>query len=509
MIKNKEKKYFIVREKFLKELALRPKSDNLFFVEAKQGQGKSIAVSQYLESSECIFLWYDLSSSDKNFLFFIENLSRKIEEIFPAFSESSVFKLLINNQIDVTDADLYGKKIKKFLALSVEKKDFCIVFDNIYLVDSSEYTLNFINNFLYVFPGYFRTFLISRSSIHKTLKSDIIPDFCFYGKSLELDFNEAKELSEIIVEKDIYKEQINKLLRESEGWTTGFIFKLYESMGYASYIDAFSSIFLKDLSHEMLKALMIISYFDSIDSSFAVKISGSDNIITLLDSLVDKRHFVRRTGKKNIEYKLHYLFQKVLQKNINNYFSEYDEKKIIYKIIDVLVKEKKIVKAIEFIIRIQDYDYLEKIIEKEGVKLYLENKVGDFYELFKDINESILLEYGWCSLFFGISLLDHKPYDSIKYIVRSYELLKKISDVQGEILSLTHIVFFHTVISGSYEKIKLILIDLRNLYERYGYDIPVVIKIKTLIAISGTYALVEGCPDLTALFYFYIKLKSF
>lgn len=473
---------YINRSKLISFLDSILNISNLLFVEEKQGQGKTIAIGQYVRKKKQPLIWYKLEYSDTDFSGFIKYLSEAISTKFSEFKQTSIYDLVENNLIQASDSKIYAKIIHDFLKDNLKKQELTIVFDDFYIIKDAKPMVTFFIKLLQNIPDQLKIIIISRESISGTLNNKIISDAVISEKELKLDFSEALEIADNISENPIPFNTLRKIYDYSEGWILGFVSEIYSYSGRHIHRKFIKKDLLKTINKKHLDLFTTLAYAESIDVELAEKITENKNIEYILENFYKHNPFFYKNSVKN-KYYFHNIFKSALIEESVKYFSDYDIKKILIKISNFFIEKNIINKGIIYALKAKDFNRIETILQQHGIELYIENKITWFYEVVKKTDFKEIEQYPWISLFLGISILNYEPSKAVFFMDNAYKKMAA-QDNKGKLFSLTLIVYFHISLSGENKIIIKKIKELEYLNKNYNYLLPPILRGKAFITIS-------------------------
>lgn len=471
---------YIQRTRVLAKFQSADSYADLIRVEAKQGQGKTIAVAQYLSSLKNKTIWYRIDEYDNDFQSFMESFCSSLGQKFPKFKKLPLWSMVKKHLIKPADAKIYADLINGFFNSNISKKKTYITFDDFYIIEKSNHIKIFFSSFLKNLSKQLKVILISRTPVDQSISSLALSEFIINDEDLKIDFNEAVKIADRF-SKFIPLDKIQEIRKISDGWAIGLVAEVFFYSGEKSHKRLVRDQLLKTLSSKKLEILAPLSQLESITPAIARQITGLDQIEDFLESLYKKNPFFYKNQNNN-EYFFHHLFREALDNKFKKLFSLEQRKELLLKVSEIYLKQGHIIKSLRFIHKTNDLKLFELILKDNGVELYKKDKVSGVYEIIKEISLKEALDYPWLSLFMGSGLLDYDPSKAILFIKNSCE--KMDNDYIGKILSFSKAACFHITFTGNFTNALNYLNKLKKLNQLHGKKLPDLLKFRVLETIA-------------------------
>lgn len=330
----------LVERKLLIENLEKNRIKPFTLVSAPAGYGKSITVSQWIESLKLENVWISLDDEHNIFSVFIKYLSCAIRN---TFSKSLVS---FNSMVEAADIPELRVLLNTFInEIDILEKEFVLVLDDYHNVINSEIH-DFINSYLEFPPQNLHLVIITRRD--PPLKLNHLKT---YNRSTELRMS---NLSFSGVEgKELFKKQLGfepentilkRLIEITEGWAVGLkltalsvdkqedLEMLIDSSDHSNIMISeflFQEVFFKQ-SKELQQILLFSSLLNRfsanlikiIISNFTKASESKSDEIDYLKFITHSSLFIIPLDHKNKWYRYHHLFQQLLQKQLNNTYSK-------------------------------------------------------------------------------------------------------------------------------------------------------------------------------------------
>ena len=304
----------------------------LSLISAPAGYGKSMLVSSWLEKCSCQYAWISLSSEDSDLATFLSYLQYTIEHIFPKSLEQ--FSLILKGSkpppLDI---------IIELLLNDLDKinDEFIIVLDDFHLIQNKQID-ELINLLVSYPPQNMHLVIISRQDPNLNIGSLRAYSRINEIRTKELRFKrkEISELIEKLLHIEIKEEVLEHLFQKTEGWVTGLLLTslvlrdlkdqnhIIENIGtntnqLVDYLvkevliiqpPKMQNILLKSSILNRFSAELINQLISNSTSNNELEITGT----AFIDWILKSNLFIISLDNENQWFRLHHLFQDLLQK---------------------------------------------------------------------------------------------------------------------------------------------------------------------------------------------------
>ncbi|MEJ2057587.1 MAG: hypothetical protein P8X39_07090, partial [Desulfofustis sp.] len=222
------------------------------------------------------------------------------------------------------------------------------------------------------------------------------------------------------------------------------------STGRDSYIlSFFQDEILTQVPAVLHEAFIKLSFIDEISIDFAQELVEIDDLADHLESMADQNFFIYRLDERSRMFRFHHLFQEFLQSKGRQLLSKREISNIYGRAADYYLEHNLVEKALKALLNGEDYETMEQVLKTEGLKLISANRTVTILAILQTIHEEILLEYGWLSFYKALLITDFQPQTTLPYFQASRERFIESGEEIGELMSLSQIIYFHFVISGT------------------------------------------------------------
>ena len=341
---------------------------SLVLVSAPAGYGKSIMVSQWLESQKKRYSWLSLDKSLNNFTVFMDYFTEALSNLRPTSTNN--FKPLVQASA-VLSPESIAEKVCNELFTNQDPE--ILVFDDYYLIDNP-LIHQLINYLLKNCPPGKQLVIISRFDPPLKFKQHRL-----YGKLLEVRIKDliidSKEFEALINLNDgKIIQEISFLLDLSEGWILGLAMLLkFESIDTGNLaskivtngimdLDFLLGEYLPMLPEHFSRALLLAGLCDRfneklLDGLFRNQLVQDIEAADFISQLKKYNLFLIEEDHKENWYRFHHLFTEVLRRKQNR-----NDGALLY-ISNWFAGEGYIEEAIEYLLRKGDLDGATNLVE--------------------------------------------------------------------------------------------------------------------------------------------------
>jgi len=325
---------FIVRERLIGRLN-RESDRPLKLIIAGAGYGKSVLMSQWLDTYRGKYCWISLEEDCNDLQIFLSYLVTAIQQKFPECMHQ-ITMLKSSNQMPSSDviAQILNNEL---LALP---ESLFIVLDDFHVIRNKN-ILNLFNEIIKFPPKNVQIALISRLDppLNKT-RIQAYQQVCEIRMAdLKFNIEEIKELARRSVEADISDEVAEKIEKSTEGWALSVYLKIREFVNgdeagadkqirdnqLSNLAPFLFNLIESSLSSDGLKIVMITSLFDRFNSALIEELLKVSDEIALKSDVLDL--FLKKLNETDSPllislddqkrwFRMHHLIQELLCKKL-------------------------------------------------------------------------------------------------------------------------------------------------------------------------------------------------
>ena len=466
-------------------------------IEAQAGQGKSTLALQFLQHFALRFAWYQIGPEDGEPALMLSSLLENLEQKLPGFSSPRLTRIMGQEEIDSLDiihcANILLTDLDRYLA-----DDLYIVFDDLHLVEHVPLFNALLSHIIDTSPPRLHFILISRRPLllaAKTLRygTNIIS---LGNQNLSFALKEVEELFATILDRPISRLDAQRIRNQTSGWIMGILLaahaaahqnaamfsenigtKMPADLSAEQIIQYFRNEILTHIPEDLHFTLMQLSLLDTIPVELAALITDNATIGATLTDLMLDNFFIYPLDEKQTTFRFHHLFQEFLQEQATRELDKETIHRVYRDAANYFLERGAIVRALFYFREEENYMVMEDILRREGLNLIAKNRIVTLLTLLQTIPEEKLLHYPWLTFFTAIVHSDSTPKRAFPLLESARALFVRTGDETGEILALAHLIFFHFVVSGLYNKGALLLDRTEELFIKNRDSLPLQARI--------------------------------
>ena len=388
---------FIVRERLIARL--NDESDRpLKLIVAGAGYGKSVLMSQWLDTCRKKYCWISLEEDCNDLQLFLSYLIAGIQQTFPEGMER-IAQLTSSNQMPSDEAIAHTLNNE----LHDLPESFILVLDDFHVI-SNKTILNLFNEILKYPPENVQIALISRLDppINKSRLQAYQQVSEIRMSDLRLNIQEIKELARRSVQIDISDEAAEGIEKTTEGWALCVFLKIREFVeSNVAEADTYPidqrssnlSMFLFNLLNASLPPdavylILVISLFDRFNVGLIEQLfedaeeaglKGESLNLTLLKIKQLDSPFLINLDKNKEWFRIHHLIREILKRKLFQTFTS-DQIEKYYKAAGIFFASQNFFEeGIQYAVLGKDFDHAVEIITRN-------------WERMIDLSENLILD---------------------------------------------------------------------------------------------------------------------
>ncbi|WP_432821353.1 BTAD domain-containing putative transcriptional regulator [Trichloromonas sp.] len=463
----------------------------LFFIQAQAGQGKSSLVRQFLAKSAMPFAWYRLGPEDQDAVFLFSSLLACLRNALVDFRSPLLEQMLEKGELSAADAPRVADMLAADLALTLPAK-FCLVFDDLHLLEGAPSSLAFIDALLSVAPIGLRLVLLSRWAFPDLTAGK--PVELLVNADLALTRGEIAELYNRLWNIPLSSEMGDLLYRRTEGWIMGLVllgqFLLREEPGKVGRrlaglgrlqrdqaADYFVAEILDALPAPLRQTLLKLSLLEDIPAALAEQIAGVGNVQQVLAQLVRQNLFVRPLDN-GTAFTLHHLFRDVLRTLAGRLLSDAERKATLKQAAVWYLAEGETEEALRYFAVAGDYLSMLPLLRQVGLALLARHRIATLRAVLLQVPDAEIARHPWLAYFRGMLEVETAPPQALGYLENARAGFVEQGDRLGELLSTAQQVHFHLMIDGRFTLAVSLLERADLLFLGLAEEIDLVSRIK-------------------------------
>ncbi len=445
------------------------KSKKIIAVEAQAGQGKTTLAFQLITHFKFPHIWYQIGKEDKDPVILLSGLLHSFSLNIDDFSSPQLQDILEKGEINTLDlpvcANILLHDIDKVLT-----SEMFIVFDDMHLLELSELTCNLLSYIMDTSPPRLRFILTSRQPLGLRSKVFRNRSNVFYvdTPALALSCNEIETLFNDVYHNHITRQEAKKLEDITNGWPMGIVLAAhpfstghdrearrppFDFFQHASQRDMrfyFNEEIFTHIPTDLHTPFAKLSLLDDIHRELAEKLTGLDNIATILTRFTRENLFTYNLDNNFTIFRFHHLFQEFLQSIAKKILPKEEIDDIYIHAAKYFYERDMIAKVLSCYRQAGAYGMMDELLRQNGLDLLAQNKTVTLLDLLSQIPEHIMAQHGWLALFSAILESDIHPRFIVEKLERARNMFIERGDELGELISLAQTLYYHFVVSGRY-----------------------------------------------------------
>ena len=496
-----------------------PFGSPVIIVEAQAGQGKTTLVNQFLDHSGAPFVWYQITSEDRDPVYLLNAFHLAFARKLENFSSPQLEAILANGRVE--PMDLQG--CVNILVNDIDSalgSDMFLVLDDLHLTNNTPLAVHFLDYLIDSAPPQLHFILLSRHPLMleaRTIRKN--PHLVYLDNDdLALSLAEIEKLYNEILATHISSSEAEQILEITNGWIMGIVLAANPlAVGRKSIkpeqvmtmkphlfgrgLDGFMLTFfqeeiLSQIPDSLHEAFMKLSFLDEIDIQLAREVIDLDDLDLHLERMAEQNFFVYRLDDTGRLYRFHHLFQEFLQSKGRQIFAPEVPAGIYRRAAEHYFEHDLVEKGLKALRDGEDYPRMEEVLKQEGLKLVSANRTVTILGILQTIPEQTLLSYGWLTFFHAFLTTDVQPQAILPYFQTSIERFIEGGDEAGELMALSQVIYYHFAISGRYNAGSQLLGRARMLYESIHKTLPKEISIIVVRNLAAGYCFFDGRTEL-------------
>jgi len=436
-------------------------------VEAQAGQGKSTLALQFIENHDLECVWHRFTEEDSNPFCALTSILQTLKNSIPNFSSPQLKAILATEQRIHPDFRDCANILLRDIAL-IHPTALYIVFDDLHRITDNSLTNILVEEILDNSPKALRFFLLSRKPLN--IKARILQDSQVVrfvkNSDLALTAPEIEALFCNTLQQPICRQEAGEIHALTEGWLMGIILAAHPASGRGKFwlapaeysplpvsgrnylMEYIQDEIYTQISEEFRISFQKLALLDEIPADLAQIITETRDICNVLSNHSTANAFVYRLDEQHSLFRLHRFFRDFLRIRARGKFSQKEIADIHNCAAEYYLNRKKFDTAMLHYKKAGNYKKLEKILKEGGLALVARNETAAIHTLLRTIPEDTLFQFGWLTLFAGLLQLDYTPRDTLRYFesARAHFIVAK--DETGELLALSLIIYYHSVVAG-------------------------------------------------------------
>jgi len=451
------------RVKLNEQLHLAPQ--NVVWLSAPAGAGKTTLVADYLTGNAIPALWYQLDASDSD-----------LASFFHYFTLAIKHRLVLNDSLLVLAPEYYGnlavfmRRFTERLCMSL-KSPVVLVFDNFQdLPNQSPLQLLFIELVANLTAGC-RIFFLSRTQPPMWLARFIAQDKVYQinNDHLRLDVEEAKAIIELLAQQTDAKpnqNDISKMHQIADGWAAGLVllyhtWQQYRALApllanecsHALIFDYFASELFNVLPIETKTILLQSALLPIMSADLVKELTANPQSDLILHSLYKRNFFLTGSAHPDFFYKYHPLFREFLLKQGEHYWDNAELKQLQSRAAKLLLKYDHIDAAIEVSLTAQDWSVSVSSLLTHAPRLLAQGRNQTLIAWLNRLPSTLITAQPWLLYYQGMALGGYDPTQAAHCFASAYPLFLQQNDITGKYQTLASALLLSWMTQQDHQKI--------------------------------------------------------
>ncbi|MGB0910490.1 MAG: hypothetical protein ACPGYT_09020, partial [Nitrospirales bacterium] len=436
----------VERQRLFKELD-RARDYPVIWMTAPPGMGKTTLMASYLKARKLPCLWYQVDEGDADPATLFHYLGLASKKASPRYKQPLPH---------LTPEYLPGLPIftRRFFEklFGRMKSSSVLVLDNYHLLQAESPIHDLLETGLNMVPQGCTAIVMSREHPPPAMarlqaeQSLRLID----AEALKLSPRETKQIVQLHTLSRPTKQQAlkhDKIQEITQGWVGGLVL-LLQNRDITLQVDLVGServpdvLFhylareaLKRLPEETQTLLLTSSIFPFFTSEMASRLSGAASAKEQLNRLYQSRYFIERRAGLDQAYQYHPLYQKFLQANLHEQYSQKDIT-VFKKNAGHLLKEAGWVEeAVELLQSAKEYETLAEIIISQAGVLLAQGRGKTLEQWIRILPNAVVDKCPWVMYWLGCCLLAFEPTKAQSAFEQTFQVLRKLGDRDGALMA--------------------------------------------------------------------------
>lgn len=452
---------FLVRHNKLKEIESVINTRHIYMFTAAPGQGKTTFALQMAEKFYNEYIYYQISNSDKDPVFFCKNLYTYAKEKFPKLSCPDFEEAREQDTLDPLLYDAYIKEIIRSLK-KLAKRRTALIIDDAHLLPSIGLSCKSVQSAVSMASSSLHFVICSRKDCRGTSRPAKNGNGTYSANNsfFRLTSDEFRELCTLELDDFADFTGLEQIYSITEGWAYGvsrafeYIKNRREIPDMKSMVellgDYFRSLLTEDKDNKNYKTLLQLSYLEEINIGLAIQHQGNTKIAEYLIYLLDNNNFIYRVNSSTLS--LHKLYAAYLIERSKEEITKLDMEMFLNQAADFELADGNLMKAVVYLTKARTYSRLEQIIKGHIDYFITAEDNEEIFAILSGIPVAIFRNSIWMPLAYAITIRNISPEKAGSMFG---SILKSSEDQKNSTVTLmccSGLIFYHFIVDGDIEK---------------------------------------------------------
>ena len=477
------------------------REQQILWMSAPAGSGKTTLAKSYLDSRKLPCLWYQLDARDADVATFFYYLGLAAAKAIPR--EYDTLPLFTAEYLQGLSAFTRNFFEKLYSQLNYP---FVIVFDNYQEVPRDAKLHEVFREALTIVPSGLTIMVLSREAPAPTFaRFQVEQTLAVLGwEDLRLNLEEATGIMKLHSESALSENRIQLFHEKTMGWAAGLILLLkqnrlkdldaqsFDSASHEVIFDYFAGEIFQRTDEQTRMFLMQTALLPKITVSAAEKLTGMSQAGHLLKELSRKNYFTVEHHGVATNYEYHPLFRAFLLEQAEGRLTQEHLTLLRRTAANLLADENEVEAAVALAIQVQDWDLFSSLIVQHAQNLLKQGRYKTVHGWIESVPDERRDHNPWLLFWLAASL---QPFDlcaSRSYYEQAYHHFKMQHDVSGVYLAWAGVVGTYFYEWSDFAPLDYWIDEQRELRRRYPtYPSP---EIENRVAIGIFCALMYRQP---------------
>ncbi len=444
----------------LVEMLDKENEKRLILVLGQAAQGKSTLIASWICQSAIPVIWVNLEKEDSDAINLYYLLVQALQRIlntpelrtlldYPAVTMGPRGETSLHRDWTAKIYDAIPSPVR-------------IVFDGLDRLSPENTGLRFLKILIEEAPEHVHLVVISRSNPFRGVERLRMDRNAALIENNALAFNvqETRRFFSEICGIPVHVEQAQKVHGLTEGWIGGLILlwetlrklpqkealrQLSDGLGYRFRLDLFrffSETIFSSEPKQVRYFLVHSSILDNIEPRLARDLTGIENCEEICRDLAARNFFVQPIyhEKKGWVFRCHHLFKDFLISKFQTETNKEERQFWFAKAGCLLEQSESPERAIQFYLDAEEYPKAIRVIEKEGIRVLKEGRIGDLFQWLQAIPDAFFKESPWLLFFRCVTTRFSNMKENCHILQRLVSQFDIAKDTRGQLVAYAFLI---------------------------------------------------------------------